>query len=323
MMKVSEHVIDNQHQYDQVFPLVLMPNNDTEDLNQSIDWVFDNEKELISKLNYHGVLLFRGFPIKTDRDFDSFIGAFDLQNFTYTESLSNAIRRNRTERVFTANEAPASVPIFLHHEMAQTPVFPHKLFFFCEHAAQSGGATPLCRSDILLERLVIERPTFVKSCEEKGLRYSNVMPASNDESSGQGRSWQSTLTATTVKEAEDRLTSLNYQWHWLGDGSLKVTTPVLPAIKELDNGKRVFFNQLIAAHRGWEDARNQAEKSVCFGDGSDFNSKDMNSLIRISDQLTFDLNWQTGDVALVDNFLVMHGRKPYIGERRVLASLII
>ena len=149
------------------------------------------------------------------------------------------------------------------------------------------------------------------------------MPASNDESSGQGRSWQSTLTATTVKEAEDRLISLNYQWHWLGDGSLKVTTPVLPAIRELDNGKRVFFNQLIAAHRGWEDARNQAEKSVCFGDGSDFNSKDMNSLIRISDQLTFDLNWQTGDVALVDNFLVMHGRKPYIGERRVLASLII
>jgi hypothetical protein len=34
--------------------------------------------------------------------------------------------------VFTANEAPAEIEIFLHHEMAQTPRFPSHLFFFCE-----------------------------------------------------------------------------------------------------------------------------------------------------------------------------------------------
>jgi hypothetical protein len=51
-----------------------------------------------------------------------------------------------------ANEAPASVMLCLHHEMAQTPIHPSKLFFFCEQAAESGGATPLCRSDVLWER---------------------------------------------------------------------------------------------------------------------------------------------------------------------------
>ena len=49
------------------------------------------------------------------------------------------MRINRTELVFTANEAPPDVSIFLHHEMAQTPLFPSTLFFFCEHAPDENG----------------------------------------------------------------------------------------------------------------------------------------------------------------------------------------
>ena len=44
--------------------------------------------------------------------------------------------------------------------------------------------------------------------------------------------------------------------------------------------------------------------------------------IDLSDELTADLQWQPGDVALLDNYLVMHGRRPFSGKRRVLASLI-
>ena len=72
-------------------------------------------------------------------DFDRFVAAFKLPNFPYEKSLSNAVRINRTPRVFTANEAPPSVTIFLHHEMAQTPVYPSKLFFFCEKPADAPG----------------------------------------------------------------------------------------------------------------------------------------------------------------------------------------
>lgn len=45
-------------------------------------------------------------------------------------------------------------------------------------------------------------------------------------------------------------------------------------------------------------------------------------VIRLADQLTFDIPWQTGDVVLVDNFVTMHGRRPFEGQRRVLASLV-
>ncbi len=322
MIETYETVIENQQLYEETFPLVLEPNGDRLGFDQAISWITHNKDRLLARLCRHGAALFRGFPVTTETEFDAFVGAFNLQNFTYKESLSNAVRQVRTERVFTANEAPPSVPIFLHHEMAQTPIYPHKLFFFCEQADMIGGETPICRSDILLERLQKEAPRFVKSCEEKGLRYSNIMPAENDAASGQGRSWQSTLTAATTEQAEEKLAGLNYQWQWMNDGSLKVTTPVLSSIRKLSDGKRVFFNQLIAAHLGWRDSRNQAEKSVFFGDGSEFNVEDMDTLIRISDELTFDLQWQAGDILLVDNFLVMHGRRSYSGQRRLLASLV-
>ena len=61
---------------------------------------------------------------------------------------------------------------------------------------------------------------------------------------------------------------------------------------------------------------------VTFGDGSIIDAADMALAIKIADELTYDLNWQAGDVVLIDNFTVMHGRRPYEGKRRVLASLI-
>ena len=285
-------------------------------------WIKQHAGQLADELAVHGAILFRDFGVTDDIGFDGFIRAFNLPRFTYADSLSNAVRRNRTELVFTANEAPPEVSIFLHHEMAQTPVFPSKLFFYCEQAADNGGATPICRSDILLQHLEAEVPNFVAACRKKGVRYSQVMPLKDDMESGQGRSWRSTLSAETQSEAEIKLHKLNYQWQWQADNTLRVTTPVLPAIMQLPDDRSVFFNQLIAAFRGWQDARNSAEKSICFGDGSAIDRSDMAVAIDLADKLTFDIPWQTGDVVLLDNFLTMHGRRPFKGERRVLAALV-
>lgn len=314
--------LPGQQHVPEVFPLVYGAAAQTGSLPDVLQWCRTHRQKLLQQLSAHGAILFRGCPVVTDQDFDQFIQAFELPNFAYADSLSNAVRRNRTPRVFTANEAPASVSIYLHHEMAQTPIYPAMLFFFCEKAAESGGATPLCRSDLLLKKLEAERPEFVAACERLGVRYSNTMPAGEDVESGQGRSWHSTLQATDRAGAEAKLRSLGYSWQWQDDNSIRVTTPVLPAVRTLADGRRVFFNQLIAAFRGWQDKRNDAQKSIRFGDDSAINADDMNCAIRLGDELSFDMPWQAGDVVLVDNFLVMHGRHPYQGERRVLASLV-
>ena len=321
-LSIKEIALDQQQHHEDVFPLVYASENSLSTLTQVHEWLGENKERLLEQLSRHGAILFRGLPVNSDSDFDSVIQSFGLKNFTYAESLSNAVRRNRTERVFTANEAPASVSIFLHHEMAQTPIYPSKLFFYCEQAAHSGGATPLCRSDILLQELTKQAPEFVAACLKLGVRYSNVMPNIDDLESGQGRSWRSTLSTDDKSAAEDKLRKLGYQWEWLEQDSLRVTTAVLPAVRETDNGRQVFFNQLIAAFRGWKDTRNATEKSIRFGDDSAISTQAMAKAIHIGDELSFDIPWQSGDVALVDNFLVMHGRRPFEGQRRVLASLI-
>ncbi len=322
-MEIEICEVPQQQIYDGVsFPLVLNNGTSASDLTRTTSWITENERELSRHLSVHGAILFRGFPLASDIDFDAFVSAFDYPNFTYQESLSNAVRVNRTERVFTANEAPSEVNIYLHHEMAQTPIYPSKLFFFCEQAAEQGGATPLCRSDILLDRMREQCGQFVNDCLEKGLQYTNTMPDDDDAQSGMGRSWRSTLRADNREAAEQRLAKLNYSWEWLDDGCLRATTPVLSAIREISPGRAVFFNQLIAATRGWKDNRNDPSKSITHGDGSQLDSHGVSTTIEISAELSFDLNWQTGDVALVDNYITMHGRRNFSGTRKVLASLV-
>ena len=148
---VREATISTQQQHGtDTFPLIIEPAIDHPDVGSAAQWVAKHRATLVDRCEVHGAVLFRGFPLKDANDFDAFIRAFTLPNFTYAQSFSNAVRVNRTELVFTANEAPPDVSIHFHHEMAQTPLFPSKLFFFCELAPTERGATPLLRSDISL-----------------------------------------------------------------------------------------------------------------------------------------------------------------------------
>jgi hypothetical protein len=311
-----------QHRGEDVFPYVYECRDASADVESSCAWVASRAQPLLDQANRYGAILFRGFPLGTAQDFDAFVTAFGHPAFTYEDSLSNAVRMNRTPRVFTANEAPPTVEILFHHEMAQTPLYPTKLFFFCEQPAERGGATPLCRSDWLWDRLKAECPTFASDIESKGLRYSNVMPGQMDMESGMGRSWQSTLKTDSREGAEKRLKTLGYTWTWQEDGCLRATTPVLKGVHKLPDGRRSFFNQLIAAYWGWKDARNDPAKAITLGDGTLLDRDAMQTALTISGELAFDVPWQKGDVALVDNYVAMHGRRPFSGTRKVLAAMI-
>ena len=313
--------IPGQHEYGgKPFPLAIKAPEGS--LPEGCEWARGVADELSKAAFEHGAVLVRGLPMASPKDFDAIVSAFNFPNFSYADSLSNAYRINFTPRVFSANEAPPDVTIFLHHEMAQTPIYPSKLFFFCQAAADEGGATPICRSDILWERLREQRPDFAKACLAEGLKYSNVMPAEADESSGMGRSWQGTFSVDNREAAEARLAKLGYSWEWQANGDLRATTPVLPAVRDLGDGRASFFNQLIAAFNGWKDTRNDPAKAITLGDGTPLDPANVAAASALADELTFDIPWQAGDLALVDNYIAMHGRRTFKGTRRVLASLV-
>jgi hypothetical protein len=297
------------------FPTVIQNPGKISDVSGLKHWVASEREHLANELERSGAILFRGFPVQSAKNFDEFAMAFGFEHFTYEESLSNAVRINLTPRVFTANEAPPDVEIFLHHEMAQTPIYPHRLFFCCLSAASEGGATPLCRSDLLWQDFKSHHPELALPFEELGLKYTTHMPVDDDSASGQGRSWRSTLSVKDKAEAEARLSELDYSWEWSDNDSLLATTGALPAVRDLKDGSQSFFNQVIAAHKGWKRHINR-QSVLTFGDGSEIPRTSLDLLADISTRYTVPCEWQDGDVALVDNYRVMHGRYPFSGDRK-------
>jgi alpha-ketoglutarate-dependent taurine dioxygenase len=305
------------------FPTVIVNDGSVTSNLQAQSWIKENISSLKKELSHTGALLFRGFPVTDAESYHDFFTAFGYRNFTYKESLSNAVRINYTELVFSANEAPKEVEIFLHNEMAQTPIFPNVISLFCERTAEQGGATILCRSDRVYQALAEAEPELTEKLLTTGIKYTNTMPSADNPNSAQGRGWQSTLSVESVDEAEQKLHSLGYSWKWQSDGALSAQTKTLPAIKSLSDGRQVFFNQMIAAYQGWKGVRENPSVGLCFGDDSEIPKAFLDTACAIAESNSFDLMWQDGDVAIVDNHLAMHGRRPYSGERvrRVLVAL--
>ncbi len=84
----------------------------------------------------------------------------------------------------------------------------------------------------------------------------------------------------------------------------------------LPDGSESFYNQVIAAHLGWKRTGNSAEDVLTFGNDEAIPEESLNALVSIAREFTVPLAWQNGDVALVDNHRVMHGRHPYSGSRK-------
>ncbi len=322
-MAYISNMLDDLRNSAEEFPAIIVNDGSIKTIEEATSWISSNLLTLQTELNCTGAILFRGFPVTNAQTYDDFFSAFGYPNFTYKESLSNAVRINYTEYVFTANEAPKDVEIYLHNEMAQTPIYPERISLFCEEAADHGGATVICRSDEIYKQLVEFDPETTNKLEQVGIKYTTIMPGEDRPESGQGRSWRSTLSVSDVAGAEEKLKELGYTWQWLEDGSLKAQTAALPAIRSLQGDRKVFFNQIIAAYKGWQGVNEDPSVALCFGDNTFFTKSYLDKVVSISESVSYNIDWQNGDVALVDNNLAMHGRRPYSGEtkRKVLVVL--
>ena len=286
-------------------------------------WVSENKERFISKLEETGAILFSDLPVKDAKEFDHFVSMFNLKVFTYKQSLSNAVRINKTDKVFTANEAPKEVEIYLHHELAQTPFYPKYIFFLCTSASQFGGETPICRSDYFYSTMLEQDPGLMKKFEDFGVIYNSIMPNGDELDSGQGRSWQKTLGADTKAAAEKKIRDLGYSCEWIEKDCLAVKTRVFQAIKTLTDGNKSFFNQVLAASLGWKNKSSLGLPPVAFGNGDWIREESIGRMSDAARSLTLVRKWSAGDILMVDNHRVMHGRRPFSGSkpREVLVSL--
>ncbi|KAF3971126.1 hypothetical protein CMV_005254 [Castanea mollissima] len=305
------------------FPLILSPNPKSQTPPSSLSLftkAIKTEKTLLdSVLHKSGAVLLRGFPVNSASDFNDVVEAFGFEELPYVGGA--APRTNVVGRVFTANESPPDQKIPFHHEMAQVPTFPSKLFFFCEVEPGSGGETPIVLSHLVYEKVKERHPEFVERLEEHGLLYTRVLGEDDDPSSPIGRGWKSTFLTKDKSVAEERAANLGMKLEWLED-SVKTIMGPIPAIKfDKTRQRKIWFNSMVAAYTGWEDARNDPVKAVTFGDGKPLPADIIYDCLNILEEESVAFPWQKGDVLLLDNWAVLHARRSFDPPRRILASL--
>ena len=177
-----------------VFPLTLDWNLDIESSSTILDWFRDNKSNVEDYLREHKAVLFRcAEAVPTYLEFSSIVETIDFASMEYVGGA--AVRTQLTSRVFTANESPSSEVIPFHHEMAQTPLPPTHLFFYCEVPPVSGGETPILVSAEVCSRMQDLHPRFMQRLEDCGVQYVRYMPEYDDPTSAIGRGWRSTFQA--------------------------------------------------------------------------------------------------------------------------------
>src|ERR1019366_4679059 len=62
-------------------------------------------------------------------------------------------------------------------------------------------------------------------------------------------------------------------------------------------------------------------RNCTYGDGSPIADDTVAALIGVSRKLEFRVDWQVGDLALLNNARVAHGRRPYRGDRNIMVAL--
>lgn len=318
-----------------VFPLCLVASPPKGHVSDTISgvaataWATANRAALSGLVRRHGALFVRGLLPADAHAFGSLVtDGLALENFPYVGG--NAVRTAVVgDVVFTANESPPERVIPFHHELAQTPVSPSWILFFCVHPATvSGGETPLALSTRVYSQLAEAYPAFVQQLAERGVSYRRVMSEYDRSASAIGRGWRATLNVEYPEEAEEALAAKGYTWEWLGNGQpghgrlLREVSPPLPATRPVgDDGAVAFFNQIYAAYTGWTDEYNTPADCVRDGAGGSLDGEAMAAVGRVLEDCAARIAWTPGDVMYIDNRRAYHARGTFKGSRRVLASL--
>lgn len=276
-----------------------------------------HKASLLAQALLHGAVLLRGWPVGVT-DLETVRDAFGLDDFPY---FGGAAPRTRvTGNVLTANDAPPTEPIPFHHELAQARARPSHLLFYCDVAPTRGGSTDLVDSRALARYVAKEHPRVAARLDE-GVRYTRVLPPVDDPCSPIGRSWRSTYGCDTRAQVEAKLRYEGTSFEWWDDVLWTRTAP-LPAFRhDPVRGDLVFSNAMLAAHKGWNDARNVGTKSVSYADGTPVDEAFLDDVHAYAVRRQYRTKWEKGDVLLVDNAVTMHARSPFEGPRRILTLL--
>jgi alpha-ketoglutarate-dependent taurine dioxygenase len=268
-----------------------------------------------------GAVLFRGFGVETGDDLAEVIRALAGEPLEYRERSSP--RTPVGDNVYTSTDYPATKSILLHNENSYQQSWPLKLFFLCETPAERGGETPLADCRRVLARLSPE--TRQRFLTRKWMLVRNY----ND---GFGLPWQSVFQSNNPAEVERHCRENGIAVEWKSGMRLRTRATRSAIIRHPHTGEQVWFNHAMFFHvssvePGLREAllgtfgEYDLPSNTFYGDGSPIEPEVMREVREAYGRETTSFPWQRGDLLMLDNILVAHGRAPYAGPRRVLVGM--
>ncbi|OAK97015.1 Clavaminate synthase-like protein [Phaeosphaeriaceae sp. SRC1lsM3a] len=323
------------------FPLALQTKGDWKpNVSEAVNYLesLTTSGQLLRLVQQHGgALLIRGLPITDAESYSQIAHAFGFS--AHEEVGRPPVRTVLAKNVKTANEGPPELPIWPHNEYGWSTHNPAWLTFSCLDVPERGGATPIISSIGLAHRLREQAPDFFDLLLQKGVRYlyrygreqvtsttgASVFAAYGQEV--QDGDDEETIRAKIEKEV--RRHSELFEWH--DDGSLSVTHIVPIIRKHVPTGLTTWFGNLTSAygrsrHHGATQPPFRGDDGSyhplpTYGDGSPIDNSHLEFALDIAEQMQVDVQWQKGDLVLLDNYAVMHSRRAWAGKRTVLAAL--
>lgn len=253
-------------------------------------------QELFKK---NGILLFRGFDVLPEH----------LERFAAKFSSRFIREGGRTSYSGYVEHVDAGKGVVqLHAENALTPFRPELVWFCCSRAPRIGGQTTFCDGAALWKAL--EEPTRRLFLQKKVKYKRRYAPEAWKLFAQPNGTWEN-LQAILSPYPGVKLT-LNE------DNSVDSEYVVTAVPKTKYSHESTFANSVLGAFGGA-----YIGVKMVFEDDSEIPREALVEAEATAKALTEEIPWEDGDVAMIDNSWMMHGRRSfYEDDRRKLFSAL-
>jgi alpha-ketoglutarate-dependent taurine dioxygenase len=293
---------------------------------------------LYEVVDREGGLLIRRTGIQDTGQFGAFLASIDFRHHSYVGGTTP--RSSRGNGVYTATELPPAFTLHSHQEMSYLDSVPDYVSFYCERPPDYGQKTNLF---VDMRAFTAHLPAeFAERYRGQRARLQRTLASNDPGPADPGRKyWQDALGTADRGEAE--AIALDHGWDltWRLDGSLTILQEPArffrphPLHGELWCTQAMLFHPVTRLRGAQDDGRLEdvARVERQLADAPDsLDQMFMEDGSRVPDadaHLWFDLMMehetrfalQRGDVLVLDNMLIGHGRSSFEGPRKMYAAL--